>query len=50
MPLITNNAVRNTHLNPSISNLDSSSLTYDVKNLIFNYYKVDFKILGYKKM
>ena len=50
MPLITNNAFKNTHLNPSISNLDSSSLTYDVKNLIFNYYKVDFKILDYKKM
>ena len=50
MPLIDNNAIKNTHLNPSHSNLDINSLTNDVKNLIFDYYHVDFKILGFKKM
>ena len=50
LPLITNNAIRNTYLNPSQSNLNKSSLSYNVKNLIYNYYNVDFKILGYKKM
>ena len=50
MPLISNNAIKNTHLNPSQSNISASSLTNNVKNLIYNYYQIDFKILGYKKM
>ena len=50
MPLISNNSIKNTHLNPSQSNISASSLTNNVKNLIYNYYQIDFKILGYKKM
>tara|TARA_A100001015_G_C14880937_1_gene668397 strand:+ start:222 stop:1004 length:783 start_codon:yes stop_codon:yes gene_type:complete len=49
-PLIPNNAIKNTHLNPSQSEMNIFSLSEDVKNLIFDYYHVDFRILGYKKM
>jgi len=49
LQLIKNNAIKDTHLNPSQSNLDYNSLDNDTKNIIYDYYHVDFKILGYSK-
>lgn len=45
---IPNNAIKSTHINPTQNkSLNISKLTKKSKNLIYNYYRLDFKILNY---
>tara|TARA_A100001015_G_C15037858_1_gene737513 strand:+ start:1452 stop:2267 length:816 start_codon:yes stop_codon:yes gene_type:complete len=50
IPLITNKAIKETHLNPTQNkDLNNQSLSLKNKNKIYNYYKLDFKIFDYPK-
>jgi hypothetical protein len=47
---IPNKAIKETHLNPTQNKeLSINDLTINTKNIIFNYYKLDFKIFNYHK-
>lgn len=48
-PLITNQELKETHLNPTQSNLNVSNLSQESKELIYQYYKIDFEAFHYKK-
>ena len=52
LKFIPNNALKKTHLNPTQDknlNIDEYTLTFKTKKLIYNYYKLDFKLLNYSK-
>lgn len=50
IPEIKNSDIQTTHVNPTQNkDLDIISLTTNTKNLIYKYYKLDFKIFGYEK-
>ncbi len=52
LKFIPNNALKKTHLNPTQDrnlNVDEYTLTSKTRNLIYNYYKLDFKLLNYPK-
>ncbi len=48
-PLIKNKDIQNTHLNPSQSNLNILDLTQESKNILYQYFKIDFEAFHYKK-
>ena len=48
-PLIKNKDIQNTHLNPSQSNLNILDLTQESKNILYQYFKIDFEVFHYKK-
>ena len=50
MNFIPNKCIKNTHLNPTQNKLlNVSSLTSKSKEIIYNYYKLDFELLKYDK-
>ena len=52
LKFIPNNSLKKTHLNPTQDknlNIDEYTLTFKTKKLIYNYYKLDFKLLNYSK-
>lgn len=49
LPLIPDNSLEDNHLLKTTKTLTKDDLTKESKELIYNYYKKDFKLLGYKK-
>mgnify|MGYP005993273335 FL=1 len=49
LPLISNENITETHLNPSQSNLSTSNLTHESKEILYQYFKIDFEAFHYKK-
>jgi hypothetical protein len=50
LQFIPNKSIKETHLNPTQNrNLNINKLTKKSKDIIYNYYKLDFKILNYPK-
>lgn len=47
LPLISNENITETHLNPSQSNLSTSNLTHESKEILYQYFKIDFEAFHY---